>query len=141
MGKLNNGFKFNGGNEIQNQEFSDGSGLELYDAKFRMLDPQIGRFWQIDSLADFSVRFSPYAYSYNNPVLLNDPYGLISDSLNPHVLPTVIFTLRRQDLFGVFIGLVTLRKKLTPGVMKKIDIADVEMRDYRLYKEMNHLYI
>ncbi|PVD50039.1 hypothetical protein DC498_22225 [Terrimonas sp.] len=73
-GIAENKYKFNGGNELQNKEFSDGSGLELYDATFRMYDAQIGRFHQIDPLAD--LNFSIYSFSQNNPILFNDPFGL-----------------------------------------------------------------
>jgi RHS repeat-associated protein len=68
--------RFNGGNELQNKEFSDGSGLEAYDATFRMYDPQIGRFWQPDPLADVNENSSPYSFVYNNPIKYNDPSGL-----------------------------------------------------------------
>ena len=77
--KLNyaeNKYRYNGGTELQHQEFSDGSGLELYETGFRMLDPQIGRFSQIDPKANNYSSTSPYVFAMNNPVLFNDPGGL-----------------------------------------------------------------
>jgi RHS repeat-associated protein len=53
------------GQEFAHNEFSDGSGLEMYEFKWRMDDPQTGRFWQIDPLADEYVYNSPYAFSEN----------------------------------------------------------------------------
>ena len=51
--------------ELQNKEFNDGSGLEMYKFKYRIDDPQIGRFWSIDPLSDKYVYNSPYAFSDN----------------------------------------------------------------------------
>ncbi len=75
-GRLENKYKFNGGNELQHNEFSDGSGLEMYDAHHRMFDQQLGVFHQIDLLAEFAYNISPYVFSHDNPISLNDPLGL-----------------------------------------------------------------
>jgi RHS repeat-associated protein len=75
-GKLENKKGFNG-NELQNKEFSDGSGLELYDFNARTYDQEIGRFIQIDPTPDDGDQepLTPYHFSGNNPSTFNDPNG------------------------------------------------------------------
>jgi RHS repeat-associated protein len=73
-GSLINRKKYNG-KELQSQEFSDGSGLDLYDYGARMQDPQLGVWHSIDPLSEKYYSVSPYCYVANNPVLFVDPDG------------------------------------------------------------------
>ena len=75
-----NNFKFNG-NEEQT-EFD----VNLYDFNTRMYDAATGRFASVDLLADIPLQYnqSPYQFSWNNPILLNDPSGLCPDCPDPN---------------------------------------------------------
>jgi RHS repeat-associated protein len=69
-GKLENHKKFVG------QEFNEDFDIDLYEFKWRHHDPQIGRFIQIDPLANDYVYNSTYAYAENRPIDGIDLEGL-----------------------------------------------------------------
>jgi len=62
------------GNEMQNQEFSDGTGLEQYDFHARYYDQQLGVWHSQDPASQFS---SPYTGMANNWPNGKDPDGKV----------------------------------------------------------------
>ena len=68
-GSLENKYKYNGIEKIGDL------GLEDYDAQFRELDPQIGRWWQVDPRIENMEAWSPYASNFDNPISFSDFLG------------------------------------------------------------------
>jgi len=69
-GRMQNNKKYNG------IEFDNDLDLNTYEAFYRNLDPQIGRWWQIDPKVDAGYEsISPYASMYDDPIRFSDPLG------------------------------------------------------------------
>jgi RHS repeat-associated protein len=67
-----NKYQYNGGVE-KNTDFD----LGLYETDYRLYDPQIGKFVQVDPKAEFGGQevLTTYQYGFNNPIRYNDPKG------------------------------------------------------------------
>jgi RHS repeat-associated protein len=66
-------YKYNG------KEYQDELGLNFYDYGARNYDPALGRWMNIDPLAEKYYKNSPYSYGLNSPVYFIDPDGMRID--------------------------------------------------------------
>nr|WP_315190035.1 RHS repeat-associated core domain-containing protein [uncultured Flavobacterium sp.] len=62
-------YKYNG------KELQDELGLNVTAMDYRQYDSAIGRFNSIDVMSEKFPSLSPYSFSADNPILLNDPSG------------------------------------------------------------------
>lgn len=69
--------------KLSGNEEQTAFGWNIYDFNARFYDPVLGRFIQIDPMADERNWVTPYNFVQNNPLIFVDPTGLLEYRLNP----------------------------------------------------------
>ncbi|MBW3520171.1 SpvB/TcaC N-terminal domain-containing protein [Flavobacterium sp. NKUCC04_CG] len=69
----NNGYKFNA------KELDAATGMYYYGARY--YDPSTSIFLSVDPLAEMMPNYSPYVYTFNNPINFTDPTGMIGEEV------------------------------------------------------------
>jgi RHS repeat-associated protein len=85
-----------------------------YDFGARLLDPRIGRWLSTDPLAEEFPSVSPYAYSFNSPIMFVDPDGRAPKPPSYFVNQRG-FWIQGESSFGEYVGNV---KPLTDRYME-----------------------
>ncbi len=74
------------------KELQQEIGWEVYDFHTRFYDQVIGRFMTQDPMSESMNAWSPYSFTFNNPIRFNDPTGMVPDEF--------YFAKNKKDLIG-----------------------------------------
>ncbi|MBA3649696.1 MAG: RHS repeat-associated core domain-containing protein [Chitinophagales bacterium] len=72
-GEDTSAYRYNG------KEWYNPFGLDWLDYGARWYDPQVGRWWSVDPLAEKFLGWSPFTYGNDNPIGNIDPDGMAAD--------------------------------------------------------------
>ncbi|WP_313349319.1 RHS repeat-associated core domain-containing protein [Empedobacter sp.] len=75
LANTNYKYKYNG------KELQEELGLNWTAMDFRNYDASIGRFMSQDGLAEVMPDWTPYRFSFNNPIYFSDPTGLFEQNI------------------------------------------------------------
>jgi RHS repeat-associated protein len=111
-------YKYNG------KELQDELGLNMYDYGARNYDPALGRWMNIDPLAEKKFDFTPYRYAYNNPMKFIDPDGMLEDDYGVDQDGNFQLLKRTNDNFDRVYAIDSKGNKKDTDGNKKVDDKD-----------------
>ena len=125
------------GKELQDESLG-GVSLGLYDYGWRFYDPLIGRFMTQDPMCETMSSWSPYSFTFDNPIKFNDPTGMVPDEF--------YFTENGKDLIKyvetdepdrVFVAKSEIKSEDLGDITNKSLYNEVEMSDRQIEIRMN----
>jgi len=123
-GGIENNKKYNG------IEFDENLDLDTYEAYYRNLDPQTGRWWQIDPKVDQGMEsVSPYASMYNDPILNSDFLGDEPDGCCKELLDNIYDgAVNVARTFNTYVNPLTPFVELASGKSVESDFNETKSR-------------
>ena len=107
--------------KYNSKELEDAFNLNWYDYQARLYDPALARWHVLDPMADEEklIAYSPYHYSYNNPILYVDP-----DGKNPlRAAITAVRLVKRAYKIYKKTGKLNVKSLKKAGLDELVDIA------------------
>jgi RHS repeat-associated protein len=122
-------YKFNGIEKVTDLD------LNTYMAFFRMGDPAIGRWWQMDPKVDEYYHVTPYNMMGNNPVNITDPLGdeWVDPKKDGKVARQIVKALDKQNA-----SLVKQNAKLQGQIDKANSKGDIKKADALEQKQLRN---
>jgi hypothetical protein len=88
-------------------------------ARYRTLDPQLGRWWQVDPEVERLESFTPYNSNFNNPIRYDDPLRRL-----PCLIP-VLYALGEAAIIATEAGIATTVVLAGYDAVKDLDWSKV----------------
>lgn len=115
-GGIENKKKYNG------IEFDNDLDLNTYEAFYRDLDPQTGRWWQVDPKTENMEHWSPYTSNYDNPLKNKDLLGDEPEEVEGPGPKSIVAI--SKELYNVY-KLIRAGESLKSALTKEIKVDDV----------------